>query len=57
MNAFKNEWIYVKKFVETKCMSFLINNKEVLEKYNQIWVKVSNSIKKRFESEPVYNEK
>ena len=30
---------------------------ELLEKYNEIWDKVSNSIKIEFDSEPVYNEK
>ena len=30
---------------------------ELLEKYKEIWDKVSNTIKKRFDSEPVYNEK
>ena len=39
------------------CMSFLIKDDELLEKYNEIWKKVSNSIKKEFYSEPVYNEK
>ena len=29
----------------------------MLEKYNEIWKKVSNSIKKVFDSKPVYNEK
>ena len=29
----------------------------MLEKYNEIWDKVSNSMKKVFDSEPVYNEK
>ena len=38
-------------------MSFLIKDDELLEKYNEIWEKVSNSIKKIFHSEPVYNEK
>ena len=37
-------------------MSFLIKD-ELLEKYNRIWDKVSNSVKKRFDNEPVYNEK
>ena len=30
---------------------------ELLEKCNKIWVKVSNTIKRGFDSEPVYNEK
>ena len=29
----------------------------MLEKYNKSWDKVSNNIKKGFDSEPVYNEK
>ena len=43
-------------FAETKYMSFLINDVELLEKYNEIWEKISNSIKKWSVSEPVYNE-
>ena len=31
-------------------------NDELLEKYNEIWYKVSYTIKKGFDSEPVYNE-
>ena len=38
-------------------MSFLIKDGELLGKYNEIWEKVSNSIKKGFDSEPVYKEK
>ena len=38
-------------------MSFLIKDNEQLEKYNEIWDKVRNTIKKRCYSEPVYNEK
>ena len=37
--------------------SFLIKDDELLEKYNEIWEKVKNSLKKEFDSEPVYNEK
>ena len=37
--------------------SFLIKDDELLEKYNEIWEKVSSSIKKGFDSEPIYNEK
>ena len=32
-------------------------NEELLEKYNETWDKVSNSIKKRFNSELVHNKK
>ena len=38
-------------------MYFLIKDDELLEKYNEIWGKVRNKIKKEFDSEPVYNEK
>ena len=34
----------------------LIKNHELLEKYNKIWEKVKNSIKREFGSEPVYIE-
>ena len=35
---------------------FLIKDDELLEKYNKIWNKVSNSIKNGFDSEPVHHE-
>ena len=38
-------------------MSSFIKNDELLEKSHQIWEKVINSIKKEFNSQPVYNEK
>ena len=40
MNAYRTD------FHETKCMSFLIRDDELLEKYNEIWEKVKNNIKK-----------
>ena len=42
---------YVKCFDATKYMSFLIKNED-----NRIWDKVSNFMKKGFDSEPVYDE-
>ena len=51
MNAYKRD------FDETKFMFFLIKNDELLEKYNEIWDKVSKVIKKGFDSNPVYNDK
>ena len=48
---------YRRVFDETKYMSFLIRDVELFEKYNEIWEKVSNSSKKGFYTEPVYNEK
>ena len=47
---------YRRDFDETKYMSFLIKNNELLEKCNEIWEKVKKSIKKEFDSETVYNE-
>ena len=38
-------------------MSFLIKDYELLKKYSKIWDKVSNSMRKGFDSTPVYNEK
>ena len=44
-------------FGETKYRYFLIKDNELLEKYNDIWDKVSRVLKKGFDSESVYNEK
>ena len=38
-------------------MSFLTDNNEFLERYKKIWEKISNLIGKKFDSEPVYNNK
>ena len=38
-------------------MPILIKDNELLERYNEIWDKVSNTIKKVFDSELVYDEK
>ena len=47
---------YVKSYDgQTKWMYFLIEDDELLEKYNTIWDNVSADIKKEFDSEPVYN--
>ena len=48
---------YRRDFDETKYMSLLIEDDELLEKYTEIWEKVTNSIKKVFDIEHVYNEK
>ena len=34
---------------------FVIKDDELLVKYNKIWDKISSSIKKWFDSEPVYS--
>ena len=44
---------YRKDFDETKYMSFLLKHEELLEKYNEIWDKDSNSMKKGFDSYPI----
>ena len=38
-------------------MSFLIKDEKLFEKHNEMWEKVSNIIKKEFDSKPVWNEK
>ena len=48
---------YRKYFDKTKYISFLIKDDKLLEKYNEIWEKIKNSLKKEFDSKPVYNEK
>ena len=47
---------YVKSYDgQTKWMCFLIEDDDILEKYNTIWGKVSVDIKKEFNSDLVYN--
>ena len=48
---------YLEDFNETKYISFLIKDDELLEKFNGIWEKVKDSLKKEFNSEPVYSKK
>ena len=48
---------YRRDFDETKYMFFLIKDDELLEKYNEIWEKVENSVRIEFDTEPLYNEK
>ena len=49
---------YVKYFDKnSKYMNLLVNDEEVLEKYNEIWNKTKNLFGKKFDSEPVYNDK
>ena len=46
-----------KDFNETKYISFLIKDVESLEKCNEIWEKIKNILKNKFDSEPIYYEK
>ena len=48
---------YRKDFDETKFKSFQMKDDELLEKYNEIYEKVKNSLRKEFDSVPVYNKK
>ena len=49
---------YVKSYDgETKWLYFLIEDDNLLEKYNTICDKVSADVKKQFDSEPIYNKK
>ena len=41
----------------TRRMSFLTDNNKFLEKYTTIWEKISDLINKKFDSDPVYNNK
>ena len=47
---------YVTSLNETKYISLLIKDDKLFKK-NKNWHKVSNCIKKWFDSKPVYNEK
>ena len=48
---------YRKDFDETKFKSFQMKDDELLEKYNEVYEKVKNSLRKEFDSVPVYNKK
>ena len=48
---------YVRSFESNMTMSFKISDKQLLEKYNQIWKKVKSLLKIKFDSEPVYGDK
>ena len=49
---------YAKHFDKNnKYINLLVNDKEILKKYSEIWNKIKSLIKKEFNSEPVYNDK
>ena len=49
---------YIKYFENGgKNMSFMIKNDDVLDKYNEIWIKVKNTLNIKFFSMSFYNEK
>ena len=47
---------YFKKFNENVTMSFRVNNKQLLEKYNKIWEKFEKLMRIDFESKPLYGD-
>ena len=38
-------------------MSFFTNNNEFLERYTAIWEKISDFVNKKFDSDPIYDNK
>ena len=44
---------HVKNFESNTTMSFKISDKQLLKQYNQIWKKVKNLLKIKFDYEPV----
>ena len=38
-------------------MNFLVNDKEILEKYNKVWHKIKNFFNKKVDSKPMHNDK
>ena len=47
---------YVRTFESNTKISFKINNKQLLKKYNQIWKKIEKLLKIEFERKPVYGD-
>ena len=49
---------YIKYFENGgKNMSFMIKDDDVLDKHNEIWDKIRETLNIKFHSEPVYDEK
>ena len=47
---------YVRKFEGNTIKSFKISDKQLLEKYNQIWKRVEKLLKIEFDSKPVFGD-
>ena len=56
-NSSKSECIYKSHDSKIKRLHIFIKDDQLLKKYNDIWNKVSNSIKKVFDSETIYDKK
>ena len=53
---FSQKWLYIEEtLMKLNIHLFLIKDEELLEKFNEIWEEVKNSIKKELDNEPVYN--
>ena len=53
---FSQKWLYIEKSLMKLHLCFLlIKDDELLEKYNEIWEKVKDSLKKELDNESVYN--
>ena len=51
--VFTNDWL-CRTFESNIVMSFKINDKQLLKKYNQIWKRVEKLLKIESDSKPVY---
>ena len=50
------KWAHIQEILMKRGICFFfIKDNELLEKYHEIWDKVSKTIQKKFDSEPVYN--
>ena len=47
---------YVRKFEGNSAIPFKISDKQLLNKYNQIWKRVEKLLKIEFDSKPVYGD-
>ena len=47
---------YVRKFEGNTTMYFMISDKQLLKKYNQIWKRFKKLLKIEFDSESVYGD-
>ena len=48
---------YVKCFDDSKTMPFVADDKELLKEYTKVWGKIRDLIGKKFDAEPVYDDK
>ena len=49
--------MHIEEILTKLNISFLIKDNKLLEKYNRIWNKFGNVIKKGFDNDPVYNDR